>query len=69
MKEKIEALESRYSFQEDLLEQLNSVVIEQQKQLDTQARQLQLLHKQIEELRESVQSREPGPDSERPPHY
>ena len=69
MNEKIEELETRYSFQEDLLQQLNEIGIAQQQQLDTHAQQLHLLHQHLQELRDSLQSREANPGQERPPHY
>ena len=69
MKEKIVELETRYSFQEDMLQQLNETVVAQQKQLDLQAQQLQLLHTHLQELRESLQSRDVDSGQEKPPHY
>jgi SlyX protein len=69
MDEKLVELETRYSYQEDLLQQLNETVIAQQKQLDEQSRQLQFLHNQLVELRESASTAEPGPADEKPPHY
>jgi len=69
MKDKIEELETRYSFQEDLLQQLNDIVVAQQKQLDLQAQQLHVLHTHLQELRDSVQLREADSGQEKPPHY
>ncbi|MEQ8314501.1 MAG: SlyX family protein [Gammaproteobacteria bacterium] len=69
MDEKLVDLETRYSYQEDLLQKLNETVIAQQKQLDEQSRQLKYLHDQLLELRESASSAEPGPADEKPPHY
>lgn len=72
MNERIEELEARYSFQEDLLQQLNEIVTAQQKQLDLQAKQLHLLHQQLQELQEFRDGQlSPGSDltQEKPPHY
>lgn len=69
MDEKLVDLETRYSYQEDLLQKLNETVIAQQKQLDEQSRQLKYLHDQLLELRESASAAEPGLADEKPPHY
>lgn len=69
MNDKIVELETRYSFQEDLLQQLNDTVSAHQQQLDLQAQQLKMLHKHLQELRDSMQSQEAEPGQDRPPHY
>ena len=62
-------LETRYSFLEELLEKLNLIVADQQKQLDIQAKQLQLLHTQLMELNDNLSPGEAGATDENPPHY
>jgi SlyX protein len=70
MQERLIELESKFSFQEDSLQELNEVLIKQQRQLD-EMRQL------VESLRERIADLEAGSaggeaaaaDSERPPHY
>lgn len=69
MEDKLIELETRYSFQEELLEKLNQIVAEQQKQLDIQSQQLQLLHAQLSELRDNLQLDDSEPGQEKPPHY
>lgn len=70
MQDRLIELESKFSFQEDSLQELNEVLIKQQRQLD-EMRQL------VESLRERIADLEagggdggaPAPGSERPPHY
>ncbi len=69
MNDKIIELETRYSYQEELLHQLNETVISQQQQLDQQGRQLQLLNKQLQELRENLPTSEADETQQKPPHY
>jgi SlyX protein len=49
------------------LDQFNTVLIEQQKQIDLLKRSLVRLNEQIEDLR--PQDDERSPQSEKPPHY
>ena len=59
-------LEIKASFNEDLLEQLNQVVIRQQLQIDNLVRQIEALRQRIPEAGSGVFSRA-GDDL--PPHY
>jgi len=59
-------LEIKASFNEDLLDQLNLVVIRQQQQLDALVRELDQLRQQIPDAGSGV-FRRPGDDF--PPHY
>jgi SlyX protein len=70
MQEKIIELESKFSFQEDLLQQLNETVIRQQRQLDKMVVEISHLHSQLSELLAN-HSMQPGHDqsNEKPPHY
>ena len=69
MDEKIIELETKFSFQEDLLQALNETMIRQQRQLD----QLQLDLKRMQELLLELQAGPEIDDSpqahEKPPHY
>ncbi len=64
---RIDELEIRLSYQEDLIQSLNQVVADQQKQLGKLEETCKLLHHKIASLAFS------GPDAEavdeRPPHY
>ena len=59
-------LEIKASFNEDLLDQLNQVIIRQQGQIDALLRQVAQLHQQMPEASGLTFSR-PGDDL--PPHY
>ncbi len=60
------AIETKLSFQEDLLNQLNSIIIKQQKDIDSLKREFLLIQKKIASMSESFENA--GID-ERPPHY
>ncbi len=67
MEERIISLETRFAFQEELINELNRVVFRQQEQLDKQDQQLaDLKGKMI-----AVQASQVGDSSEEapPPHY
>ena len=70
MKEKIIDLETKFSFQEDLLQQLNKEMLLQQRQIDALSLQLRLVREQLSELLagDRVQHAEALVD-EKPPHY
>ena len=59
-------LEIKASFNEDLLDQLNQVVIRQQQQIDTLVREVEGLRQQIPEAESGVFSRA---GNDLPPHY
>ena len=59
-------LEIKASFNEDLLDQLNQVIIRQQQQIDALARELAQLRQQIPDAGSGVLSRA---DDDFPPHY
>ena len=59
-------LEIKASFSEDLLDQLNQVIIRQQRQLDALAREVERLRQQLPEAG-SGGFRQAGDDL--PPHY
>lgn len=68
MEEKLIELETKFSYQEDLLAELNSIVARQQRQLDEVLRELAAVKEQLREatLRGPAQG-EVG--QEKPPHY
>lgn len=59
-------IETKLSYQEDLLDQLNSIIIRQQKEIDSLKRELLLLQKKITTINESTENNNMD---ERPPHY
>lgn len=61
-------IESRLAHQEDLLDQLNSVLAGQQRELDELRRANQLLFKKLTELEESRQDAHET-KHQQPPHY
>jgi len=67
LEDRIIELEIKQAYQEDLIQALNQVVADQQKQMGKLEETCKLLHEKIKSL---AQNR-PGPDiiDERPPHY
>jgi SlyX protein len=66
LEKRLEELETKLAFAEDLIETLNQTVIRQQRQMDSLQEQLRLLHREIRDSRPegSASLRE-----EIPPHY
>lgn len=62
-------LETKISFLEDTVEQLNTVIINQRQILDELNTKFQILHKKMEEEIYSNQMIESNPANEKPPHY
>ncbi len=63
---RLNELEAKLAFAEDLLETLNQTVIRQQGQLDSMQQQLRLLHRRLQDARpDEVHT----PRDEIPPHY
>ena len=60
-------IETKLSYQENLLDQLNSIIIKQQEELDVLKRALLTIQERVNSLNES--SAENGDLGERPPHY
>ncbi len=65
--DKIIEIETKLAFAEESIEQLNDVIVSQQKMLDKLTRQIQLLDKKIED--ESQHWQQTNPVDETPPHY
>jgi SlyX protein len=67
MESRLNDLETRVAFQDDLLETLNTIVAQQQQQLDLMQREIRLLYEQIKSL--SPSDIAGSTEQERPPHY
>ncbi len=69
MEEKLIELETKFSYHEDLLADLNQIVVKQQRQLDELLLELSAIKEQLQEAVE--RGSEPGEASQdqRPPHY
>jgi len=66
--ERLDELEIKMAFQEELVEALNTVVVRQQQELDLLQQQLRYLYRQIRDLKPEG---EPSstPEDDIPPHY
>lgn len=70
MQERLDDLEAKFSFQEDMLQQLNDILIKQRQLSDELQRKIVWLEEQVSTLLADKDSTRPGADdSERPPHY
>ncbi|HQV40960.1 MAG: SlyX family protein [Moraxellaceae bacterium] len=67
MESRLNDLETKVAFQDELLETLNTIVAEQQQQLDLIQRELRLVYEQVKTLSPSDIAN--SDDQERPPHY
>ncbi len=65
--ERLENIEAKITYQEDLVEELNKTVYQQQKKLERLEAVCESLAKQIQALAEARS--EGMPANERPPHY
>jgi SlyX protein len=63
--ERIDRLESRLTYQDEIIEQLNQTITAQWKQIDTLTRQVAALTERLQE----AEANAPAPTNERPPHY
>ena len=66
MEARLNELEAKLAFAEDLVETLNQTVIRQQGQLDSLQQQMRLLHQQLKDARPDETH---TPRDELPPHY
>jgi SlyX protein len=62
---RIDALETRLTFQDDTIEALNSTITAQWKQIDALTRQVALLGERLQEAENNA----PAAANEAPPHY
>ena len=70
MEKQLVELQTQFSFQEDLLLELNKIVIRQQTQIDSLQQQLSICKLQLSELLSALPAGEGSTVSdERPPHY
>ena len=67
IEERLEKLETKISFQEDLIEELNKTVYQQQQKLDQLEEICRALARHVQALAEA--GNEGKPANERPPHY
>ena len=65
--DRIIELEIKQAYQEDLIQALNQIVCDQQKQIGKLEETCKLLHDRIKSL--AMAERLPGMVDERPPHY
>jgi uncharacterized coiled-coil protein SlyX len=65
LSDRIDALESRLTFQDETIETLNKAITAQWKQIDALTRQLAHLSERLQE----AETRVPGAANEPPPHY
>ncbi len=66
---RIDELESRLAFQDDVIESLNTVVSRQDHDLAMLTLRLQELSTKINEIGEAAAAATPSAESEAPPHY
>ena len=62
---RIETLEIRMTHLENYLNQLNEIVLENSRQMESMKKGQKYLKQQMNEITNEM----PGPESERPPHY
>jgi uncharacterized coiled-coil protein SlyX len=65
LSERIDALETRLTYQDDAIETLNQTITAQWKQIDVLTRQVAELKERLQETEGNVS----GSINERPPHY
>ena len=65
LSDRIDTLETRLAFQDDVIETLNKTVTEQWAKIDALTRQLVLLSDRLSE----AETQMPSPANEPPPHY
>ncbi|MGA8901415.1 SlyX family protein [Bradyrhizobium sp.] len=63
--DRLDTLEARLTFQDDVIDTLNKTVTEQWTRIDALTRQLVALSQRLQE----AESQMPGPANEPPPHY
>lgn len=69
MEEKLIELETKFSYQEDLLSDLNSIVARQQRQLDELISELSGIKEQLQDSLQRGPSGGQVEQIEKPPHY
>ncbi len=66
--ERLDDLEIKMAFQEELVEALNGVVVRQQQEIELLQQQIRYLYRQVRDLRPADEA-PPAPEEEVPPHY
>ena len=69
MEEKLIELETKFSYQEDLLSDLNDIVAKQQLQLDELITEMSGIKKQLQDAAERGSAGGHEEQDEKPPHY
>lgn len=69
LKERIDELESRLAFQEDLIESLNKVIARHDRDIASMSRQLRDLLARVSDLAEAGAGSGNSSEHEVPPHY
>ena len=69
MEEKLIELETKFSYQEDLLSDLNAIVARQQRQLDELISEISGIKEQLQDSVERGPSGGQEEQIEKPPHY
>ena len=69
MEEKLIELETKFSYQEDLLSDLDAIVARQQRQLDELMNEMSGIKEQLQEAIERGPAGAQQESSEKPPHY
>ena len=67
--DRLEGIETQLAFQENALEQFNSVAVSQQEQIDELRAQLRVLQEQFKALPGDSLRSAVDPAQEKPPHY
>jgi SlyX protein len=65
LRARIDTLETRLTYQDETIEQLNQTITAQWKQIDALTRQISELKVRLQE----AEANAPAPANERPPHY
>ena len=65
LSERIDTLETRLTYQDETIEQLNQTITAQWKQIDALTRKITELGDRLQE----AEANAPGPANEPPPHY
>ena len=69
MEEKLIELETKFSYQEDLLSDLNGIVARQQRQLDELITEMSGIKEQLQDAAERGSAEGHDEQDEKPPHY
>lgn len=69
MEEKLIELETKFSYQEDLLSDLNTIVARQQRQLDELITEMSGIKEQLQNALERGPAEGQAEQDEKPPHY